>query len=301
MSASSEQTKRDGVQCRPAPQSACVLVRAHNDMRFIARTLNSIAEQDCALPFRVYVCDDGSTDGTAEALRTFPDVVSIARPAGKYRPGRPLNHMVRNSEGDVVVFCNADAPPVGRDWLQRLISPLLDGTADATFASQLPRPNAQWLVRKDHLRAFGDGTISAKWDRFFSLASSAALRSDLLGVPFDESLRYSEDVDWVRRRKPRVVYVPDAKAEHSHNYGFAELKRRFYGEGQADMIMFGRAPGVFRALAGALAETARDWLFLLPHPSGWKELPIAPARRLIQRLSYWKGARDAGKEKRNGS
>lgn len=154
------------------------------------------------------------------------------------------------------------------------------------------RLDASWLVRKDYLRAFGDGKTAAQWHFFFSLASAAAWKEDLVRYPFDETMHYSEDAEWAHRRNGRIVYAPDARVEHSHNYTDAELRKRFYGEGYADAGIFGHAPGLFQTLARAAMETCRDCRFLLFHPHGWIELPAAPRRRLIQKFYFRKGARD---------
>jgi len=200
--------------------------------------------------------------------------------------------MVSHSNGDLIVFNNADAVPLNRHWLRELIAPLVEDSADAVYGNQQPRPDASYLVRKDNLRAFGDGREAKKWRFFFSLATSAARRRDLAEYPFDENIRYSEDVEWAHRRPIRIAYAPDAQVEHSHNYTIAELKRRFYGEGRADAEIFGDRPNLPREMISAALETLRDGRFLLSHPAGLGELPGAPVRRFIQRFYHWKGVRD---------
>jgi len=269
-----------------------ILVRSGNDEAFIGATLRAISDQECPLPFEIICCDDASTDRTPEIIASFPSVTLLPRPEGAYIPGKRLNYMVRNCRGDIVVFNNADAVPQDSRWLINLVTPLLEGRADAVYGNQLPRPDADYLVRKDNLRAFGDGRIAATWHFFFSLATAAARRADLLEHPFDETLRYSEDVEWAYRRRIRIVYAPDARVEHSHNYTLDQLERRFGGEGRADAAIFGRTPPLWKEIASAAMESLRDTAFLLKHPAGLRELPLSPVRRLVQRCSHWKGGRD---------
>ena len=269
-----------------------ILIRSRNDAAFIGDTLGAVFSQKCAIPFEVISCDDGSDDGTPELIAAFPSVRILPRPEGKYIPGKRLNYMVAQSRGDIIVFNNADAVPKSDRWLAALISPLLEGRADAVYGNQLPRKDADYLVRKDNLRAFGDGSVAAKWRFFFSLATSAAWRADLVAHPFNEHIRFSEDVEWAHRRPLRIVYAPDAVVEHSHNYTLRGLKRRFYGEGYADAEIFGSVPPLWRELASGGREVLRDLVVLLAHPAGLGELPLAPVRRFIQRYYHWKGGRD---------
>ena len=273
---------------------ASVLVRAHNDAAFAERTLRAVFAQDFGRPFEVVVCDDGSTDSTREIASRFP-VRFVARPEGPYVPGRTLNALVREARGEVVVFNNMDAVPLDLGWLAELVKPLSDegGARDVfAFANQLPRPGAHPLVRKDSERAFGDGRVQATWRFFFSLASSATWRRLLLDAPFDEGIGYSEDVAWTWRNRGRVktLYCPLARVEHSHDYTLGELARRFFGEGAADRAIFGERPSLARELALAARETLRDWAYLASRPRDWAAFPAAPARRLVQRVSHWRGA-----------
>ena len=273
-----------------------VIVRAHNDEALIERTLAGISSQQPP-PSEVIVCDDNSTDRTREVAARFP-VRFVERPDGPYKPGRTLNALVREAKGDIVVFNNSDAVPLDSKWLEELVKPLLSGTPRIfAFANQLPRPDAQALVRKDNERAFGDGKVQATWKFFFSLASSATWRQNLLEVPFDEGIQYSEDVEWAWRNSRRekdpvkIVYCPAAHVEHSHNYTLRELAKRFRGEGAADRVIFGDRPSLVREIVGAARETLRDWAYLLPRPRDWAEIPSAPVRRLVQRIAHWRGAR----------
>ncbi len=280
--------------------SANILIRAHNDEAFIGRTLQAVFAQKTDFPFEVIVCDDASTDRTREIAATFP-VRFLERPGAPYKPGRTLNALVQAANADLLVFNNSDAIPLDSSWLANLVAPLLAQPQQPrfAFANQHARPDATALVRKDSERAFGDGKVQARWRFFFSIASAATWRQMLLEVPFDEQIPYSEDVEWAWRnsRRPErpveIVYCPDAHVEHSHNYPMAALAKRYRGEGLADRIIFGDAPNLVRELAGAARETLRDWAYLARRPSNWLEVPVAPARRLVQRISHWRGMRDA--------
>lgn len=270
-----------------------IVMRSHNDEPYIGRTLESFRSQRCSRSFEIVSMDDSSTDRSREIIAEYPGVRRIDPPPGVYIPGKTLNAAVRACRGEVVVFNNADAIPLDDEWLERLTTPLFaEPDVAAAFANQLPRPDALWLVRKDSYRAYGDGKTAAKWDFFFSLASSAARRGELTEYPFSLTLRSSEDIDWAWRatRRGRLLrYVPEARVEHSHNYGWTALGKRFYSEGDSAAQIFGTVPGLWGSLVRAGVETLRDVAFLAVHPSGWRELPAAPVRRLIQKLAFRRG------------
>lgn len=267
-----------------------VLVRSHNDAAYIGATIDALLMQTVDDEVEILVCDDHSVDGTAEYLDSRKKIRRIPPPAGEYRPGKTLNLLVGQARGERVVFNNADAVPQHREYLRTLIAPLADRGVDCVFARQVARSDARAVVRKDYERAFGDGSISRNWDHFFSLVSSGFRREDLRNFPFDENFRYSEDVEWVTRRRAKIVYVSEAIVEHSHNYTLRELARRFFHEGEADAQM-GRMISSLPHICGSIAaETLRDWRYLA-QCGALHEFFYAPVYRAVQKISYYRGTR----------
>ncbi|MBL4890059.1 MAG: glycosyltransferase family 2 protein [Candidatus Lindowbacteria bacterium] len=219
-----------------------IIIRSFNDIGYIGRVFDMIKTQTFT-NYEIISVDSGSTDGTYEEIkRRHPAVHYQIRP-DEYVPGKVLNTAVAKGTGDIIVFNNSDCIPQNNRWLENLINPILhDERIAAVFCRQAPRPNASNLVRFDHARAFGDGSISSKWHHFFSLASSAIPKRYLEMWPFRSDLKYSEDIEWsfrMRGRGYKIEYRKDAVVEHSHNYTAQELFRRFRGEGGADAKIFG--------------------------------------------------------------
>ncbi len=267
-----------------------VLMRSHNDIKYIRQTVEMLLAQTVDDAVEIISCDDRSTDGTAEYLASVPELRRIAPPEGKYIPGRTLNYMVNQAKGDIIVFNNSDAIPQNNDYLKTLTAPLKDKSVDCVFGNQIARKDAFAVVRKDYERAFGDGSVSRNWGNFFSLVSSAFRKTDLLVKPFDENIRYSEDAEWVKRNSAKIVYVPEAVVEHSHNYTLAEVRKRFYNEGVADRQMGKPAMSFCRCIKSIAAETLRDWLYLAKHRT-IKEFFYAPVYRYVQKSSYYRGTK----------
>ena len=265
-----------------------VLMRSHNDISYVKATVEALLAQKVDECVEIISCDDHSTDGTAEYLAGVPQIRRIVAPEGKYVPGKTLNYMISEAKGEYIVFNNADAIPQNNEYLKNLTSPLKDKGVNCVFANQIARKEAFAVVRKDYERAFGDGSVSRKWHKFFSLVSSAFRKEELLQNPFDETFQYSEDSQWVNRREVKIVYVSDAIVEHSHNYTLKEVKKRFFNEGLADQQMGKQSKGLLQTWKSILAETVRDWLYLIKHRA-FNEFFYAPVYRYTQKMSYYRG------------
>lgn len=280
-----------------------IVMRSKNDILYIDRTFEALRKQTFT-DFDILNIDSGSDDGTWEVIQKYNPGKSWQIKADEYVPGKVLNDAVKKAEGEIIVFNNSDCIPLDENWLEKLIEPLRSGGADkisAVFCNQLARPDAFVLVRKDNMRAFGDGSVSAKWGNFFSLASSAALRERLLKYPFREDLQYSEDIEWVWRMKKLdcgTCYVPDARVEHSHNYSLDELKKRFYNEGIAEGQIYHVRKTFWRGFFfPCLAELGRDIIYLLKN-GRILALPRALVYRIRQRFFSWKGRCDYLEDKK---
>jgi rhamnosyltransferase len=191
-------------------------------------------------------------------------------PEGAYVPGRVLNDAMRATDGDVVVFLNADCVPADEDWLSTLIAPFADPAVAATFSRQLPRRGCDPLQARDTESTYGDGAGQARWRHCFSMAASAIRRSAWEAMPFREDLRYSEDIDWTWRARQaglRIAYVADSRVHHSHHYTLRQVFRRQFGEGEAEAAIFDwsrwqRSPVRYTLLPYA-RQVAADWRYCL--------------------------------------
>ena len=269
-----------------------IIVRSYNDIEFIDQTMSSIMSQRYN-DFELINVDCSSDDGTLEIIKKYNTDGKIYKISPKeYIPGVVLNNMVKNAEGEIIVFNNSDCIPQNQDWLGNLVSCFSDKEVITSFGNQLPRSDANPLVKKDNIRAFGDGAISAKWKHFFSLATSAARKDILLNHPFNEKIQYSEDIEWSYRMKKlgfKIVYCKDAEVEHSHNYTLKEVKKRFYSEGYAEGIIYGEKDNIFIGFIKPLIiEIARDLKFLISKGNIF-DIPYGLVYRVIQKCSIYRG------------
>ncbi|MBX7196775.1 MAG: glycosyltransferase [Sandaracinaceae bacterium] len=264
-----------------------VVVRCRNEMPYAPRALDALLDQHGVEP-RLIVFECGSTDGSREEVvargLSFVHVDPIS-----YVPGRVLNAGMAATTSPLVAFVNADAIARDRHALEALIEPFQRPEVAATFARQVPRPDASRATRVEHARAFGErAPTRVRNGAFFSMAASAVRRATWEALPFDEELRYSEDVDWTTRVRALgwgVEYVPGAVFEHSHEYDLRAAFRRRRGEGlaEASIARLG-APSVLddlvRPLGGALLRDLGAGVLSIP-------------RRVAEATGYWAGRRAA--------
>ena len=82
------------------------IIPAYNRADLIGETLRSVLEQD-RLPDEVIVVDDGSTDGTADAVAAYGKAVTLIRQANA-GPGQARNAGFAVSTGEIVHFMDSD-------------------------------------------------------------------------------------------------------------------------------------------------------------------------------------------------
>jgi rhamnosyltransferase len=282
-------------------QKIAVVMRSYNDIDVIRNTLGMLSRQRLQ-DFELWNFASRSTDGTLELIREFndPERILVNDPA-TYNPGRVLNEAVATVDADILVFLNSDAEPCDEYWLEKLIEPLADPAVGAVFGRQAARLDCRSLFVKDTERAFGDGSESASWVHFFSMATSAAKSSVLQRFPFEQAIQYSEDIEWsyrLRRSGFRIDYVPNSVVTHSHNYTLSQSRHRHFGEGVADAFIFSDKE-VNRSwwrcfLMPFVMEVMRDLSWATSHRSLDALFHTAPLR-FTQKWARWRGMRHGWK------
>lgn len=273
-----------------------VVVRTYNEEAHLEETLRAIFAQRDVTP-EVIVVDSGSTDGTLAIAGNFP-VRLVHIPKDEFSYGRALNLGFAAATAPYVASLSAHALPLDRHWLRNLTRPLLDPRVDGVVGKTLPHLDCNPFDRRGLPRQYGtergdlfDGCVPG-----FSNANSAVRRAAWEEEPFDESLPYSEDVLWARRRLGlgrRLVYAADAVCRHSHNESARQLLRRFHGEAAAREMIDPHGPRYrLRALAwDLLAGIVYDWATLLRTRAEARWWLFAPRRRWAINLGRYAGSR----------
>jgi glycosyltransferase involved in cell wall biosynthesis len=200
-----------------------VVIPVYGGEAFVDATIRSVLAQTYR-PTEIIAVDDGSPDGSAAILRSFPQV--------NYRHQRNLgvaaarNHGVRVATGDFLAFVDQDDL-----WLPRKI--------DVQMQLLEAHPSAGGVLT-EQIRFLEPGMAVPAWVRPGTLGlplrapdlSALLLRRsvfDEVGA-FDESLIQTSDSDWFFRAKDRGVrieWAPDVlvhrRVHTSNNSRFSAL------------------------------------------------------------------------------
>ncbi|WP_231605192.1 glycosyltransferase [Synechococcus sp. CBW1006] len=99
-----------------------VVVPVHNHYPVTRRCLAALAYAPTRVPFEVVVVDDGSTDGTAEALAAEAPGVRLVRHGFARGFNQACCSGVAEARGSLVVLLNNDTEPCAA-WLEELLDP----------------------------------------------------------------------------------------------------------------------------------------------------------------------------------
>lgn len=275
---------------KPLPNAVSVVMRSFNEAWAVGDTIQQLFNQDFDGEIELIVIDSGSSDGSIDIIKNSGRARLIQIPLGTYVPGVVLNQGAREASHDWIVYLNADATPVGRDWLVNLLQPCVDNPKfGAAFSRQIPRPDCQAVFAHDYERCFGPERESKDWEHFFSMVGSVTHRSVLEKVPIREDLQYAEDDEWTRRLVQNgyeILYAIESVVMHSHNYTLRQSYKRSFGDAMAmaaTSIVPPRNMNYCFVFFGLLKDTFRDmmWCVRCGRIAG---IPHAVGVRFAQRL-----------------
>jgi rhamnosyltransferase len=233
--------------------SVTVTVLSYNGEAYLDAILTAVEAQRYDGNVETLVIDSGSTDGTLQIVQRHPHVRLHQIPNSEFGHGRTRNLAASLATGEIVVYLTHDAVPANRDWLARLVAPIVDDQRIvAVLGKQVARPSAPPLLKYDIARvfarlgpdhgvtvAFDDGTLedehAMRLASFYSDTCSAARRELLLNkVPYRD-VEYAEDQVFGRdliEGGYRKAYAPGAIVEHSNDGNLREFGKRI----AADLI-----------------------------------------------------------------
>ncbi|HEY7222564.1 MAG TPA: bifunctional polysaccharide deacetylase/glycosyltransferase family 2 protein [Micromonosporaceae bacterium] len=248
-----------------------IVVPAYNEAANIAATVRSLVGSDYP-DLEVIVVDDGSTDGTAEIVRSLRlRRVRVVRQANAGKPAA-LNTGIARAAGEIIVLVDGDTV-FARDAVGRLVQPFADAAVGAVSGNTKVANRKGLLGRWQHL----EYVVGFNLDRrLYDLGECmptvpgaiGAFRREVLdavgGVP---AATLAEDTDLtmaVLRRGWRVVYEETAVAWTEAPSSLRQLWRQRYRwcYGTMQAIWKHRASLVERGPSGKLGRRGLLYLVL---------------------------------------
>lgn len=289
-----------GVVSSPLHPDVSVIVVTRNDRERLIDCLRSLEEQACeSIEAEVIVVDDGSTDGTAEAVGgLFPQVRLIRKPGEGADISR--NRGIAESRGAMVAFIDSDCV-ASRDWLETLVGELKKNVVAVVGGRVIHR--GPFLRRIVGIADFGEYQgLTRTAVRSLPTCNLGLTRSILGEVQFDPRLADAGGdtlfTERLRRSGADLTFLPDLVVEHRPAVGFGDLMQRAgrYGRSfvrarQVDPTLryagFVRA-GVLGVVAATFARVVLDWTRLVQNRRAagfavW-EVPAAAAVLAVRRL-----------------
>lgn len=228
-----------------------VVIPTFNRKPALMECLAAFRAQQCSGEAELLVVDDGSTDGTAEAvagLERGPVPIKYLRQENR-GPAAARNLGIRNAAGGVVLFTGDDmipAPGMLQAHLDFHLSRPDENIAMLGLVSWHERiavsPFMHWLENggpQFGFSRFRQGeAVPVFWTANLSLKKDFLLGHGL----FDEDFRHAagEDVELGLRLKAAgltVIYAPQAVCGHLHRTGFIDYCSRQEKAGAAEYLM----------------------------------------------------------------
>ena len=165
-----------------------VVIPVYNGEKFLRDAVESVLAQKYS-PLEIIIVDDGSTDGTASVARSFPETVRYLHQTNS-GPAAARNRGIEHAQGSLIAFADADDLwPAAKLELQ--LPALINDPAIEIVMGRI-----QQVRLSEAGEEFDEPAFSVN-------LGSAVIRKTLferVGL-FDETMRYSEDVDWFMRAR----------------------------------------------------------------------------------------------------
>jgi glycosyltransferase involved in cell wall biosynthesis len=171
-----------------------VVIPVFNGERFLREAVQSVLDQKYS-PIEIIIVDDGSTDGTATVARSLGETVRYLHQTNQ-GPAAARNRGIEHAQGSLIAFADADDLwPSTKLGVQLLY--LINDAAIEIVMGRIQQVRLSKTVNgQTQAEEFAEPAFSVN-------LGSAVIRKSVferVGL-FDETMRYSEDVDWFMRAR----------------------------------------------------------------------------------------------------
>ena len=257
--------------------SVSVIIPAYNAQDSIGEALEAISRQGYSGQIETIVVDDGSTDGTAEKIRTFEQVRYIRQVnAG---PASARNSGARAAAYEILLFTDSDCRPEP-DWVEKMVAGFsVEGVgvvAGSYGIANSSAPLARFIhgeiifrhknLMPDFPRAFGSYNFAISRDLFESIGGFDVSFRNASGE--DNDLSYK-----VLLQGRKIRFFRDALVAHYHQEDLARYLKEQCRHGFWRAKIYIIHPGM---------AAGDDYTF-------WKDMVEVPVAFLHVALLLWPG------------
>lgn len=242
------------------PARVRLVIPVHGEAPNLGRCVEAIDRSSLCEPAEIVLVDDGYT---GDASGMFEDESHrVARTERQGDAGRARNHGAAGFDGDVLVFVDADVI-VEEHAIDRLITPLLNGAADATVGAYSDDTDGFNFAQRykhlylEHVYSRRRGYLTNQYWTALGAISTAAFR-DVGGFESIGGGALGEDTLLgcrLTERGARILSVPAARGKHLKEYSVTGLIRNDFRKGVNSFDLLSSSP---RALSGFRHSRPRD-------------------------------------------
>ncbi len=269
-----------------------IVIPTKNSVGIIDGLINALSNQDFDHQYEIIFLVTESTDGTADFLQqtSFTQKKIIHIPKAEFSHSKTRMKGVELAQGKTIIFFTEDIIPIGRDFLTRLTTPLLEHSASAVYGVYQTDP-----VTGDPLQAFLDNDwyqnvpditepiSEQRWSQMSPYARRSACNFDNCASCIDRNtllefqlpdVPYGEDMFFARRllvNNKRIGIVKKAKFYHWHHTSFGYTLKRMCLDQHLSLKEFGisyvkNKLDLIWKIGSRLLHRSAICFFLLPIP-----------------------------------
>ncbi len=220
-----------------------IIIRAHNEEKFIGKLFESIFEQSLIGQTEVILVDSGSKDRTIEIAKQFPVKIIPIQPH-EFTFGRALNKGIEAAQGEILIFASAHVYPTDAQWIENLVKPFENKQIAVSYGRQIGNEITKYSEHQVFKKWFPAESHPVQKHPFCNNANCAIRKSLWQQQPYDENITGLEDLDWANKILEKgywISYVAEASIVHIHEETPTKIRNRYKREAIAYKRIFPEA------------------------------------------------------------